>query len=369
MTVAASHELAEAVTDPDGTTWYDPGGNEVGDVVVASTVYLNGYAVQREGSMPASYNNYLPMTPAGATAGHQVAFSLRSGGNLYEFNAANPGGKLIATNVASISDQGIDSFGQPMIDLVYRNGNAYEYHDFSTPEGKAFAASYPSLFPFTYLHSGVKQAVAGQGVSYVLLTTGQLGEYVDPNFSSNFSGFGVNPGAARNGVIASGVTSISAGTDKLGVNSVDYTSTVSGKPYLYEWRDVTGRATLLTTGVTAFSAGQHGMHAYVSGGNAYLYSESTGQVTALAKFGATATSVVLGVNATGGYEVIVVYSGGAAYQFNNSTTGSLLASNVATVSKPSGGEFRVLLTSGSAFEVDAAGDPTFWSDSGDIAIA
>ena len=29
MTEAASHEVAESVTDPDFTTWFDPFGNEI----------------------------------------------------------------------------------------------------------------------------------------------------------------------------------------------------------------------------------------------------------------------------------------------------------------------------------------------------
>ncbi len=31
MTIIASHEVAEAITDPLGTGWYDGSGNEVGD--------------------------------------------------------------------------------------------------------------------------------------------------------------------------------------------------------------------------------------------------------------------------------------------------------------------------------------------------
>jgi hypothetical protein len=63
---------------------------------------------------------------------------------------------VVATGVASISPQGIDDFGQPMIDVVFTNSN--------------------------------------------------LGEYVDPNFATLSYGFGVNPTPTGTAVIASGVT-------------------------------------------------------------------------------------------------------------------------------------------------------------------
>jgi hypothetical protein len=53
QTEAASHELAEAVTDPDGTSWWDntndsTSGYEIADFanISTDTVYLNGYAVE-----------------------------------------------------------------------------------------------------------------------------------------------------------------------------------------------------------------------------------------------------------------------------------------------------------------------------------
>src|SRR5262249_41358816 len=51
-TLVSSHEMAEAATDPDFTGWYESVpqlrlNTEIGDLDSASTVYLNGYAVQR----------------------------------------------------------------------------------------------------------------------------------------------------------------------------------------------------------------------------------------------------------------------------------------------------------------------------------
>ena len=249
MTVASSHELAEAITDPTGYGWYDRSGNEIGDIVNGSTVYLNGYAVQREAAIAGSQDNYLAMTPQGAAAGHQTTFGGVGGAALIVngVSVANPAeaGKTIT----AVSPQGIDDFGQPMVDVVYGDHNAYEYHDFAAVNGNPnpVVTANPSFFPWTNLGPNVKQAVAGQGVSYVLLTNGSLGEYVDPNYTTYSYGYGVNPGA-RNGAIAVSVSSIvAAGLDQQGVNAVEY---VSGGKTL-EWRDVTARASTTTTGFNA----------------------------------------------------------------------------------------------------------------------
>jgi hypothetical protein len=51
LTVTASHELAEAITDPvPGTGWYDDLHGEVGDVCSWHTKQLDDYVVQREWS-------------------------------------------------------------------------------------------------------------------------------------------------------------------------------------------------------------------------------------------------------------------------------------------------------------------------------
>jgi hypothetical protein len=51
LTVTASHELAEAVTDPvPGTGWYDESRGEIGDVCAWQTKMLGDYTVQLEWS-------------------------------------------------------------------------------------------------------------------------------------------------------------------------------------------------------------------------------------------------------------------------------------------------------------------------------
>jgi hypothetical protein len=117
MTEVDSHEIAEAVTDPNvnykGLGWYDSQQNsEVGDVVSGQTVYLNGYAVQRIAD-----KNDQAMTPTGATSVRQVNFVLLKNGNLYE--SYGSGLIFLASGVASISDQCVDNFGHAMVDVVF----------------------------------------------------------------------------------------------------------------------------------------------------------------------------------------------------------------------------------------------------------
>jgi hypothetical protein len=53
LTEVSSHELAEAITDPDSHGWFDPvtgPGDEIGDICNRQTVRLGGYLVQTEWS-------------------------------------------------------------------------------------------------------------------------------------------------------------------------------------------------------------------------------------------------------------------------------------------------------------------------------
>jgi hypothetical protein len=131
MTQAASHEIAEAATDPaNGLStpgWQDHavgGGleNEIGDVVDGQAVFLKGYAVQR-----ISDKNDQAMTPVGATPVQPVTFVLENNGQLLALTSS--GSTSIASGVASISDQSIDNFGSAVIDYVDTNGNAWGYED------------------------------------------------------------------------------------------------------------------------------------------------------------------------------------------------------------------------------------------------
>jgi hypothetical protein len=241
MTVTASHELAEAVTDPDPASgWNDdakPYG-EVGDLANAQTVFLNGYAVQRIADQ-----NDQPMTPAGAASINPVNFVLRKDGGLYM--SSGSGLTSLVGGIASISDQGIDNYGHAMIDVVTTGGDAWEYH-----EGGGWTP---------LLAGGVKSAKAGQGVSYVLSNNGTVYEYKD--WVGHLS------------PVLSNVTAIDAGTDRYGVNMV---AGVYGGWLGFEYSDSWGWHPVFS-GARAVSAGQQGNLVILStGGSAWHYSEATG---------------------------------------------------------------------------------------------
>src|SRR5207249_3860886 len=139
-TAVTSHELVEAVTDPDVSFakfandpvlgWVDNDVNpnvglEIADLAQGRLVYLNGYCVQRIAS-----KNDQAMTPAGSTSSRLVSFVLNTANNLY---ACHDGvADLVSRGVAfRVSDQGIDNDGHAMIDLVTPDGHAVEYHDVS----------------------------------------------------------------------------------------------------------------------------------------------------------------------------------------------------------------------------------------------
>lgn len=100
QTVVSSHELAEAVTDPDPSSgWVDPSqqAGEIGDLANKQVVYLDNYAVQKE------WSNRLggPESPAGATP--VPVQPLVVGGNL----------TLEATEGSALNDAIIGSFYDP----------------------------------------------------------------------------------------------------------------------------------------------------------------------------------------------------------------------------------------------------------------
>src|SRR5262249_26041123 len=140
LTGTASRELLDAMSDPDGFGWYANGSlKEIGDSW--SYVYLNQTLVARP-QTPDFYR----MTPAAGTAGWAPAlgtlaptaptFLLDANGGLWEaVRQVGPAGKVtinttqVASNVASVSDQGINNSGRATVCYVTADGKAFEYHD------------------------------------------------------------------------------------------------------------------------------------------------------------------------------------------------------------------------------------------------
>jgi hypothetical protein len=245
ITLTASHELAEAVTDPVNTGWNDDSqgtNGEVADLTNGSTVCLNGYAVERLADQ-----NDQPMTPAGATTLEPVNFLLK-GGNLYmssgsDLSNLTGSDPLLSGKIAFLSHPGIDSHGGAMVDVVTTGGDAYEFHAVLV-DGELFHS-------MVTLGSNVELAEAGNGVSYVLFKDGTLEEHKDGNLTMT-----TLPSVGT-------VVWMGAGTDSRGVNALmvgvrDQWGHLSG--LTYEWSDSTGWQCLGDTslGGGGDAVGNHG---------------------------------------------------------------------------------------------------------------
>jgi hypothetical protein len=344
ITAVASHELAEAVTDPHFTGWKDNKLNEIGDITGPQFVELDGYIVQRIAD-----KNDQPMTPAGATAVRAVTFVLETNGDVYEYVGGTP--ILLMSNVAAVSDQGIDNHARAMIDVVTTGGAAYEFHD-DAESGKAWVQ----------LGSNVESAKAGQGVSYVLFRTGPvrpgpqaleftLQEYRDVNQSWTY--------------ISRRVSAIDAGTDQEGVNAVDVIYNL-GRPLAgahlprgaaYEYSDNSGWE-FLTNGVESISAGQQGITVFVTfNANSMVFDQSKNAESFLASNVAKATA---GTAQKGKGLIDILFTGGDLDQCElGSGLFTAVDSNVETMSKARAGVLDEVFAGGDAYEREANNALTF----------
>jgi hypothetical protein len=318
MTEAASHEIAEAVTDPDVNYkrlgWYDDQLNgENGDIVNQQYVFLNGYAVQKMPDL-----NDQPMTPFGATANQRTSFVVTPTGDLLEHTAN--GWIPLATGVASVSDQAIDNSGRVMVDIVTRTGSAWEFH-----AGGGWVS----------LGSGVTSAKAGDGVSYVLLNNGKLLEYHDATASWQ--------------LVGTGVAAIDAGTDQYGVNKVDVINVLGAA---WEYSDTSGWH-FLDNNVRQVSAGRNGIaELLLFNGDAYHYTETTGSYILL---DSGVAQITAGTDQNGNFMIDLVTFGGSAYEYRVGSGWSFLSNNVVQISKGHNGVTDVLFSDGSAYEHDLSG--------------
>jgi hypothetical protein len=326
MTLTSSHELAESVTDPNINAWYDRNGtlDEVGDITAWQAVYLNGHAVQRIAD-----KNDQAMTPAGATGFRQASFALTSSGELWEY--AGGTSYDLSGGIASISDQSIDNYGRAMIDVVTTDGEAFEYHD---------------VDGWTDIAAGVKQAVAGQGVSYILQTSGDIWEYRD-----------YADARGKNWThIFNGGSQISAGTDRFGVNKVDIILT-SGAAW--EHSDSRGW-TKLGASVQQISAGLEGFTEFVTtSGNLDEFNQWSNKITQIAS---GVAQVAAGYDPNGGHMVELLYTSGQAYEYRGGSW-TFLDSGVQSLSKARAGLIDVVFSDGSAYEHSSGGWYRLASDS------
>jgi hypothetical protein len=318
ITKTASHEIAEAVTDPDvgyrTLGWYDNAQNgEIGDIKNDRVIYLGGYAMQR-----VIDQHDFNMTPAQAASSRAVTFVLLSNGNLLEFT---PGGTLtLAGGIASVSDQGIDNQGRAMVDVVTTGGLAYEYHDTAG---------------WTYLWNSARSAVAGQGVSYVLFTNGYVDEYDDATGTWSY--------------VWNGANRISAGTDRMGVNAVDVLLGTDA----WEHSDDSGWH-FIASGVRDISAGRQGISDYLTTtAVAHWHSEVGNGDVAVAS---NVAQITAGTDALGNYMIDLIYSGsGALWEYRAGASWVNLTSGVRSLSKGRLGTVDAVFNWGDAWEHSTSG--------------
>jgi hypothetical protein len=250
-------------------------------------VYLNGYAVQREAD-----KNDQDMTPAGAYSIDLLdSFLLTSSGQLFLVNGTNK--TPVASGVASISDQSIDNNGHAMIDVVFKNGVAEEYH-----VGTGF----------TWMDQNVKMAKSGQGVSYLLYNDGTVKEYKD--WGTGSSSATLTPFDTSGAVV-----SIDAGTDRYGVNMMTEGWSYDPSYYTYgiENSDSTGWH-WLDSGVSTLSAGRQGnIGILYNGGKAVWYNEANNTYQTEGWY---VTQFTMGTDESGGAQFDMLYSSGALSQYS-----------------------------------------------------
>jgi hypothetical protein len=319
MTIAASHELADAATDPSpGTGWYDNSNNaEIGDIVTGLYTFLHGYAVQR-----ISDKNDQAMTPPGAAPLKAETFVLENNGNLYEHSSS--GSKLIASGVASIANQSVGLQGRATIDYVDTSGNTFTYDDLKGAVADGIGSA--------------KLAVDSQGTDYVLQTNGTLVEYIYQGTTGNFT----------TSTVATGVSSFSAGTDRYGVACVDYVTTAGAA---YEYSASSGKHLIKSSGVASVAAGPQGQAGIVlTTGEADLWTEASNKTTLLVTSGVKQLS--LGTDAAGNLLVERLDTNGNLWEYQSGTgkAPTQINSNVASVSDARLGVVDAIMSNGTAQE-------------------
>ncbi len=202
LTKVASHEIAEAVTDPDANAadglpagFFDQQSREeVGDITNNTTVRFAGYAVQliadkNDNPTPLSTYEGTGIT-ACSTAfdryGREVIDVIYAGGALYQYDSG--GGHYLGTGFQAVSIA-YDAAGNEVIDVVYTSGQLFQYDS-----GGGH-----------YLGTGFKTASvafdrAGNEILDVLYGSGQLIQY----------------DATGGHYLGSGVQSVSVGVDARG---------------------------------------------------------------------------------------------------------------------------------------------------------
>jgi hypothetical protein len=227
--------------------------------------------------------NDLPMTPVTATSdAPAINIVLGQDGRLW--NDLNGWGNwnLMASNVVSVSEQGIDSQGGIMVDYVTKNSygwtDAYEWHEIG---GTA-----------KHLAGNVRDAKAGQETSYLLYNDGSIDVFNNSKYTMSLN---MSPGVKA--------TQIDVGIGYDGVNTL---AVICNNSYLWTWRADWGWVSVAQNvksvssgrGALAFLLWQGSAFGIDSDGAWHFLGSNLSQVTAGTDGKGNATFLILGNDGT-----------------------------------------------------------------------
>src|SRR5262249_21931976 len=171
-----------------------------------------------------------------------------------------------------------------------------------------------------------------QGVSYVLFTNGVVDEYRDATATWTY--------------VYNNASTISAGTDKLGVNAVDIIFTWGDA---WEYSDSSGWH-FIASCVASVSAGQRGLADFVT--TAGKPSGFTGATGATVFLTSNVAQITAGTDQYGNYMIDLLYTSGSLSEYKVGSGWTTLTSGLKSISKARAGLLDVLFSSGYAYEHD-----------------
>jgi hypothetical protein len=211
ITKVTSHELAEAVTDPDVNYstegWYDNQLNgEVGDITNGVVTRLGSYAVQEIANrndqptpLPAyAAGSVVAISTAFDPFGRQVYDVIYAGGALYQYDAA--GVHYLGSGFQSVS-VAFDGAGHEVLDAVYAGGTLVQY---DSAGGHILGGNLHSVsVAFDRAGNEVLEVVYADGALVQYDAAG--GHYIGSGFQSVAVGFDTRGGEVLDVVYANGV--------------------------------------------------------------------------------------------------------------------------------------------------------------------
>jgi hypothetical protein len=187
LTEVSSHELAEAITDPELSAWWDPvtgPGEEIGDICNRQTTRLGGFLVQTEWSNAQAACVIAPVSWQMLDNNSATTAILADGDDLYQLHNT---GKIWKYTGTPLSGWQMLDNNPASIDIVANGSHLYQLHN----TGKIWRYTGTPLTGWLMLdnNSSTKQIVAAganlilghpQGNLYQLHNTEKIWKYIGP---------------------------------------------------------------------------------------------------------------------------------------------------------------------------------------------